>query len=321
MNVELSTQILFYWPVSDLTDRLRMITGMQARTLETKERIDEYIYTDDTDWLHRTLKKAFSEAYTYVWKLSTNLNYGLLLNISISVAETEEYTATNQDSVPVSITGVPSYGFWVKNLQGHNKHSLLMIDNKIIDLVTEMVIRDWWLKCGLADLYKNSSQTVTGYKISLNNSLMDLYKVKMTFSNTASIIDVDVDEEGTETNSEDEETTTPDTSGDYEILYFDTYAQFPATGTSDKVYIDRATGNMYYWNGEYTQYFTTAAEYELTYEDSNYVVVSHNLGKFAPNVTVLDEDGNDFVVDIEYVDVDSLIVSWNTACSGKIICN
>ena len=320
MNIELSTQILFYWPVSDLTDRLRMITGMQARTLETKERIDEYIYTDDTDWLHRTLKKAFSEAYTYVWKLSTNLNYGLLLNISISVAETEENTATNQDSVPVSITGVRSYGFWVKNLQGHNKHSLLMIDNKIIDLVTEMVIRDWWLKCGLADLYKNSSQTVTGYKISLNNSLMDLYKVKMTFSNTASIIDVDVDEEGTET-ATDTETTIPDTTGAYEILYFDTYAQFPATGTADIIYIDRATGNMYHWNGEYTQYFTTAAEYELTYEDSNYVVVSHNLGKFAPNVTVLDEDGNDFVVDIEYVDVNSLIVSWNTACSGKIVCN
>ena len=149
---------------------------------------------------------------------------------------------------------------------------------------------------------------------------MDLYKVKMTFSNTASISDAEIDENGIET-ATDTETTIPDTTGAYEILYFSAYDQFPTTGTPNIIYIDRAIGNMYYWSGEYVQYFNETQEYEVTYEDSNYVVVSHNLGKFAPNVTVLDEEGNDFVVDIEYVDVNSFIVSWDTACSGKIICN
>jgi len=322
MRIVLSTQILFYYPVSDLVDKMRLHTGMASRTLKTEDRIDEYIYADDTDWLHRTAKKAFAEAYTYVWKLSTNLSEGLLLNRSIVAAEFETDVPPDVDTVPIAQQGILSYGFWVRNLQGHNTHSLLMIDNKIFDFVIEIMLREWWLKCGVQPLYTASSTALIPVTISYNNSLMDLYKVKLTLQNLTSYVEVEIDEDGVETDTETDEEIIPDTSGAYEILYFNTYSEFPVAGTADIVYVNRNTGDMYYWNGtSYVAYFAGEGEYELVYEDANYVVVPHGLGKFAPNVTVLDSNGDDFEVDIEYVDVDTLIVSWNTACSGKIICN
>lgn len=38
---------------------------------------------------------------------------------------------------------------------------------------------------------------------------------------------------------------------DARISEYDDYASFPETGESNTLYINKATGSIYYWNGEY----------------------------------------------------------------------
>lgn len=49
-------------------------------------------------------------------------------------------------------------------------------------------------------------------------------------------------------------------------------------------------------------------------------LVHHNLGK-RPNVTLLDENGNEFLADINFPDVDTVHVTFPNMLAGKVICS
>lgn len=48
--------------------------------------------------------------------------------------------------------------------------------------------------------------------------------------------------------------------------------------------------------------------------------VNHNLNKF-PAVTVVDSSGNVLIVDVEYVDANTVTVRFTSSTGGKVYCN
>jgi hypothetical protein len=314
-----SANILFYFKVTDLWDRVQQHTGMVAKTLPDPDKF--YVTADDLTFFHREMAKAITVAYELCHKLTTGLTIGVIYNSELAIPVTDTTTDVEVDlRLPVAATSVGyCYAFYVKNFSGHYDHSLNIINSHIETLLVDFFQQAWWLKCGVAEQYKAASNDIAIHITMLNNSMYSLYKPVITISPSWSTADVTViiEEDGTitETDNTTETLTTPDPT--LEVLYFDTRADFPTTGTADIIYVDRSNNNMYDWNGtDYELYGGVAGEYEINYVNENSKVVIHNLGKMAPYVLGTDSDGNTFEPDYEPIDVNSGTASWTTIGSG-----
>lgn len=60
--------------------------------------------------------------------------------------------------------------------------------------------------------------------------------------------------------------------------------------------------------------------YSANFTVSNIVAVNHGLGKY-PAVSVMDSAGEEVVGEVDYLDVNSLIVKFTYPFSGRVICN
>lgn len=83
------------------------------------------------------------------------------------------------------------------------------------------------------------------------------------------------------------------------------------------------TGKLYMSGGEDIVNKTKikSLTHKITpFTDVSQVNVNHNLGK-RPSVTVLDTDGTEYTTDVEHVDENNLIVRFDLAMSGMVICN
>lgn len=279
---------------------------MVARMLP--ENIEKYYVTsDESEWFFRECDKATTVAYELCHKLSTNLVKGIVLK--------ESGFNPDNDSVPNDPLFAYLYGFYVKNLLGHYDHSLNIIDVYIERLIIAQIVREWWLKCALADQYKVASAEVSLYTSQLSNAMYSLYKPTITLSPSWATTDVTIDTETEEETDVTTDATVPST--EQEILYFDYFAEFPETGVVDVVYVDRSTNTMYDWSGTaYEVYGGEDGEYEVNYYDTDTLSVVHNLGKMSPHVEGTDGDGNTFEVIWTPTDVNSGIATWNTVGSG-----
>jgi hypothetical protein len=289
---------------------------MVAKVLPDPEKA--YPTSDDAVFFHREITKATTYAYNLCHKLSTNLSNGLILNSPVATTGTD--TVNPDSSFSILNTGGYAYGFYVRNLGGHYKHSLDVIDNNIETLIIELFLKEWWLKCAIAEAYKVSVSDVAMFTATLNSSTYALYKP--TFSIAPSWSEADVTITVTDTETIETDTTGTDSTGTTttqtpEVLYFETFSAFPSTGTVDIIYVDRSTNSMYDWNGyAYQVYGGTAGEYSVLYVEENSKFVVHGLGKMAPHVEGTDSDGNTFEPVWVPTDVNSGTASWNTAGSG-----
>lgn len=323
--LEYTSTILFYYSTNSLVDKARMHSGMVARMINA-EGVKPELYTitaDETTWFQREMSKIIRNTYDLFHKLSTHLNEGIIVNYNVAAVPEEPTTLT----APATDSGVPSlyvYGFWIKNLEGHYKHSLQVIDGYVEAYIVNALMTAWWLKCGVAEQYKITAGETAIQRQMINNSLYSIYKPKITsvtpvWSVSEVTIETDTSVETVITTSTSTSTTESTAN---EVLYYDSYSLFPETGTEDTIYVDRSTGAMYIWQDDAYVLNTPAdEEYSTLFYDSNYVVVTHNLGIYSPNVTTYDSDGNAFESIYSPIDVNSGICQWNIACSGKIICN
>lgn len=158
MITQASTTILFYYPVASLLDKASMHSGMVARMLP--ESSEKYaIDTDETTWFHTEMVRNIKSVYGLFHKLSVGITDALVLN-----------TPSTQNGSD------HRYGFYVNNNDGLLLNSLNVIDGYIENLLIEMLLKAWWLKCALADQYKISSADVATLSGGLNNVLYSLYK-------------------------------------------------------------------------------------------------------------------------------------------------
>ena len=312
-----SATILFYYKVTDLWDKVQQHTGMVAKFQPEPEKVA--VTSDDSDFFHREITKGITKAYELCHKLSTNLSKSLLYNENFNIVATGAETNDDPpetDAIPVLVS---VYGFYVKNILGHYDHALYVIDSYIEKLTIDYFLQAWWLKCGLVDFWKASTGDISLHILDLNNAMYALYKPTITLTPAWQAQDVSVDlETGEETDNTTDTTTTVTTSED-EVEYYDTLAEFPATGDEDIIYVDRSTNLMYSWNGTaYEVYSGETGEYEVNYYDTDSLVVIHNLGKMSPHIEGTDGDGETFDVIWTPIDVNSGTASWNTSGSGVL---
>ncbi len=96
--------------------------------------------------------------------------------------------------------------------------------------------------------------------------------------------------------------------------------------TKKQYHLGVSDGRLYYEEGA----VAVEGGFTALSSDKNYIhnqtatsakwVVQHNLGKYC-SVTVVDSGGNIIVGNVEYVDINRLIISFSTAISGKAYCN
>lgn len=49
-------------------------------------------------------------------------------------------------------------------------------------------------------------------------------------------------------------------------------------------------------------------------------VINHNLNRY-PNVTVIDDEGNEIIGDVKYISTNEITVTFSEECTGKIFLN
>lgn len=81
--------------------------------------------------------------------------------------------------------------------------------------------------------------------------------------------------------------------------------------------------NQYVYTIENLQYYShetgSGYVYEQTEESEEWNII-HPLGKF-PSVTLVDNEGNEIVGDIQYMSANNIIVRFTTPVSGKAFLN
>lgn len=297
--------IRFYYTETDLWDKVQQHIGMVVKNLPDAEKL--YPTADDLDFFKREMYKALVLAYDPIHKLSTG---------NINDVQVASYGG---------VTPATTYSVYVKDIYGHKETSLTIIDSYFESLIVSIFLKAWWLKCGLADQYKVSSEDIKAQAILLNNAFYSLYKPSFTpsavWSSENVTVEVKDNEDGTTIITET--TVSGDTNtitvNEKEFDYYDSYTEFPLVGVVDIVYVDRTTNIMYDWNGsEYGVYGGVAGEYSENYINTNTLTVVHNLGKMSPNVTRTDADGNISTPLYVPIDANSGTVTWNTVDSGVL---
>ena len=107
------------------------------------------------------------------------------------------------------------------------------------------------------------------------------------------------------------------------VGFYTNFASFPPTGSIDVIYCAKDTQKLYLWSGsEYVQMYDE--------QDKNYIHnqisasstwnVTHNLNKYA-SVTIVDSGNNIVIGDVQYVNQNSVIITFNSSFSGKAFFN
>lgn len=300
MYRELSTQIIFYYPVDLIMDRIKMYSQYQTRTTEGTE--ENFVTDDELDLLLVEAEKAVSTIFQTSVKLSKGIENSLMLNRSLSIG------IENMGNV---------YGFRLNNYHGFNPNILPIVDSNIQMYWTALIMAKWFALTNKPDLFKQETASLPVLYISYNNSLTELYKPfigsVMPIMTTEEIV---VDDETGEVVST-EEVITPTEMQD--PLHFNTFGDFPETGVSSLVYSDDTAGVLYYWSGTtYLPYSNSSRTFSIEFEDTDTVVVEHNLGNIRPDVKMTDADDNDWEVDYEAVDTNNGIVTWEGNKTGTL---
>lgn len=217
--------ITFEYTESDLWDKVQQHVGLVVKNLPEPDKL--YPNSDDLTFFKREMFKAIVSAFEPVSKLS-------LGNL------TDVYTTTTNN--------VTVYGFKVKDPGVSLNATLTVIDDYIETFLVAYFLKSWWLKVQLADQYKVATADLQAISVTLVNSYHFLYRptVTLTPNYTSENVTITITED-----TATEEVTSNNLS---EILYFETQADFPAIGQADKVYVDRSSDIMYYYDGEYKPY-------------------------------------------------------------------
>lgn len=301
MNRLTSGLIEFSYRTTDLHDKVQMYTQYPVRT---KERNDEFMVTDDEATLvDDLLSRGFSEVFQLAAKLSFAVPSSLYLNVAVNFGG-EAYTG---------------YGFKLIDRHGYNENLPSIIDTYIQSLVVSFACAEWF-RIIRSELYKTEVSNYEGLKIKYLLALTELYKPKIEYTEIIPATDevgIDVDPDtGAITEVTETESTTTDVD---EIVYYDTYADFPDPGVEDLMYIARDTRIRYYWSGTaYVAYeeLTTSFSQEITGVTS--LVFTHNLNKMMPYVVVTDGDGVEWEVDYTPTDANSGTATWTNALTGTL---
>jgi len=298
MFAELTSEIIFYYPIETLLDRLKMYSQYQTRTADVDE--ENFITNDELDLVKIESDKAIGQIFQIAMKLSKRI-VGSVLSDSTLTIGTETKTGL--------------YGFRLVNFHGYNPNILPVIDSNIEKLWTALALSTWFTLNNKPDLSALHQNSVGFLRVSYNNSLNELYKPYIgSVTPNYSTVEVTVDDE---TNEVTTPTVTVVEMND--PLYFDTYSDFPETGAENLTYIDKSTGNQYLWSGTaYVKMNASVSTFSQEFEDVNEVVVTHNLNNLAPDVKMTDSDGNDWDVDYDPIDENSGTVSWENNKTGTI---
>lgn len=158
MITQTTSTLLFYYPVASLLEKAEMHSGLISRMLPGVDITKYALSSDETVFFHSETNKNLRTIYGLCHKLSIGIASALIFN--------EPSTQNGTDH---------RYGFYVNNNEGLNINSLYIIDGYIESLLLDMLLKAWWLKCGLADQYKVAVEDVRMQHMALNNSLYSLY--------------------------------------------------------------------------------------------------------------------------------------------------
>ena len=301
MNRITSGLIEFSYRTTDLLDRVQMYTQYPVRTMENKS--DEFMVTDDeTTLVYAELDQAFSEVFQTAYKLSYGVVDSLYLNTSV-VFGTETYTG---------------YGFKLIDRRGYNANLIPMVDQYIQRLVVAHVNANWYRLTG-NKLFEAEQMIIADLTMKYTASLMELYKPKLDYTEiTPQVVDVVISvDPDTDVVTEETDSTIDDTVN--EIVYKDTYSEFPSPGVEDIMYIARDTGVQYYWNGTaYVAYNVTTTYYSVDITAQTSLTFTHNLNKLMLHVIITDGDGVEWEVDYTPIDANSGTATWTNLRTGTL---
>jgi len=311
MYKEMTTEIIFFYPLETIKDRLKMYSQYTARSKDASEEF--FMTEDEEDLIKVEADNAIAEAFQVAYKLSKGITDSILSDRTLYVSAVGGGTSNDNLVNPTTYDNV--YGFRVNNYRGHNPNIIPVIDKNIETYWINRILTSWFAMTSNADMFKVEASKVAGLFTAYNNSLTELYKPYIgSVTPVYSTEEVEVDDE---TGEVTEETTTTTTMND--PLYYDTYADFPSSGTTDTTYIDKQYGRSYIWNGTYYVLLgSQTATYSVDFENVNTVVIEHNLNKYMPTVLMTDADGNDWEVDYEPVDVNNGVASWEGLKTGTL---
>ena len=298
MYKELSTRIYFWYQTDTIMDRLKMYTQTLTKYLPED---NTHITDDELDLVIIEAEKAINYIFNVAYKLSKTIQNSQMINTPFALE------GVNYGNV---------FGFKLINYHGQNDNIVQVVDSNIEKYLISLIAEKWFILTGKADLAKLEQQNQVNLFISYNNSLTELYKPRIDdVTPVFTVADAEVDDDTGEL-IEDTTTTTTEMT---DPVYYDTFTDFPETGVSNITYVDSSAGAQYYWNGtQYLPFSGSNRTFSVEFEDVNEVVVTHNLNKLMPNVSMTDTDGNDWEVDYEPTDENSGVVRWENNKSGTL---
>lgn len=318
-------QILFIYKTEDIIDRLKMYSGYPVRSVVETEKTpvnrEELLLTnDDLTLIYSECDRAITHIFQVAYKLSKNIPDSLLKKRTITLALTEvssEVDPTLGDSIPTAAETLTVYGFRIANKLGYNLNLLPLVDTAIEELLVSMVMTKWFTITRQFDFVKLEQGNYPGLVVQYNNALTEFYKPLIQYFNILpeyqqEIITVDP-ETGTITDTTTGESgyTPPTQIITNEVLYYASASLFPAIGVADLIYVDRTAKLMYSWNGvAYVLYTSPAGSFQQSFYDTDYIIVEHGLGKYMPTVQMIDNEGDEWDIDTEPVDINITICQW-----------
>lgn len=332
MYTKIGSQILFYYKVETIVDRLQMYSAYPVRSLvETeKQPINKQeliILADDTTLIYSESDRAIAKIYNLGYKLSKAIPDSLLKRRDIAISIVDE-TLPDPPPItdnPVTPTPVMVYGFRIGNKMAYTEGLIPMLDTFIEEMLISNILVKWYTSTRQSDLLKIELSTLADLQRNYINSLTELYKPLIPYytilpeyqqeiitvnSETDEIISTETGETGYEP---------PTVTQQAEVLYYPSYSNFPLTGNLDIIYVDRTAKQMYLWNGTtYELYTATAGTFSLPFYDVSYVIVEHGLGKYMPTVQMIDAEGEEWEIDTEPVDINIMICQWNGNKTGTL---
>jgi hypothetical protein len=114
---------------------------------------------------------------------------------------------------------------------------------------------------------------------------------------------------------------------DNEVEFYADFGSFPATGSTETVYIARDTNTLYSWSGSAYEEISAngggSADKNVLHNQgtpSASWVINHNLNKY-PAVQVFDSAGTMVIGDVVYDDLNNVTITFSAAFSGKATLN
>lgn len=136
--------IVFHYPSADLFSRICSLTLYKAKTIknpDTKEpMIDEYAMTaGERDAFDIFMSRAAIKVFVKIQKMTFSVTGALVMDAAVDFGDASDSDQTVQ------------YAFSIEDNEAYNENAIQTVDDGIKDMLTYLVMADWWELHGLTN--------------------------------------------------------------------------------------------------------------------------------------------------------------------------